>query len=66
MRHDARLRDDCSPAILFRSHRAVLEAWRADYKRASHHPSVYVIEENCFAHLDAIRRGALGSGERVQ
>jgi putative transposase len=25
--------------------RTALEAWRADYNRASEHPSVYVIEE---------------------
>jgi hypothetical protein len=24
----------------------VLNAWKDDYKRASQHPSVYVIEEN--------------------
>ena len=44
-----RLRDELLNETLFRSlahTRAVLEAWRADYKRASQHPSVYVIEEN--------------------
>jgi putative transposase len=44
-----RLRDELLNETLFRSlvhTRAVLDAWRADYKRASQHPSVYVIEEN--------------------
>jgi putative transposase len=43
-----RLRDELLNETLFRSlphTRAVLEAWRADYNRASQHPSVYVIEE---------------------
>jgi putative transposase len=46
-----RLRDELLNETLFRSlphARAVLEAWRTDYKRASQHPSVYVIEENRF------------------
>jgi putative transposase len=46
-----RLRDELLNETLFRSlphTRAVLEAWRADYNRASQHPSVYVIEGNRF------------------
>src|SRR5262249_23268104 len=46
-----RLRDELLNETLFRSlghTRVALEAWRADYKRASQHPSVYVIEENRF------------------
>jgi len=35
-----RLRDELLHA------RSMLEAWRADYNRASQHPFVYVIEEN--------------------
>jgi putative transposase len=44
-----RLRDELLNETLFRSlshARAVLDAWRADYNRASQHPFVYVIEEN--------------------
>jgi putative transposase len=44
-----RLRDELLNETLFRSlahTRVALETWRADYKRASQHPSVYVIEEN--------------------
>jgi putative transposase len=43
-----RLRDELLNETLFHSlphTRAVLEAWRADFNRASQHPSVYVIEE---------------------
>ena len=43
-----RLPDQLLNETLFRllTHaRTVLEAWRADYNRASQHPSVYVIEE---------------------
>jgi putative transposase len=43
-----RLRDELLNETLFRSlahARTALEAWRADYNRASEHPSVYVIEE---------------------
>jgi putative transposase len=46
-----RLRDELLNETLFRSlahTRAVLDAWRADYKRASQHPFVYVTEENRF------------------
>jgi putative transposase len=42
-----RLRDELLNETLFRSlphTRAVLEAWRIDYKCASQHPSVYVVE----------------------
>jgi putative transposase len=44
-----RLRDELLNETLFRSlahTRVALETWRADYKRASQHPSVYVIEGN--------------------
>ena len=43
-----RLRDELLNETLFRSlahARSMLAAWRADYNRASQHPSVYVIEE---------------------
>ena len=46
-----RLRDECLNETLFTSlvhARAVLADWNDDYKRASEHPSVYVIEENRF------------------
>jgi len=46
---NGRLRDELLNETLFRSlphARAVLEAWRRDYNRASEHPSVYVIELN--------------------
>ena len=44
-----RLRDELLNEMLFRSlphTRALLEAWRADYNRASQHPFVYATEEN--------------------
>ena len=44
-----RVRDELINETLFRTlpyTRVVLDVWRADYKRASQHPSVYVIEEN--------------------
>jgi putative transposase len=44
-----RLRDECLNETLFTSlvhARAVLVEWRHDYKRASQHPFVYVIEGN--------------------
>ena len=43
------MRDEFLNETLFTSlmqARPVLEEWRRDYKRASQHPSVYVIEEN--------------------
>jgi len=46
---NGRLRDELLNETLFRSlphARAVLEAWRRDYKPASQHPSFYVIEDN--------------------
>jgi putative transposase len=48
---NGRLRDEFLNETLFTSlaqARAALEEWRRDYKRASQHPSVYVIEENRF------------------
>ncbi len=48
---NSRLRDEFLNETLFTSlaqARAALEEWRRDYKRASQHPSVYVVEENRF------------------
>ena len=48
---NGRLRDEFLNETLFTSlaqARGALEEWRRDYKRASQHPSVYVIEENRF------------------
>jgi putative transposase len=45
---NGRLRDECLNEHLFANlneARQIIEAWRIDYKRASQHPSVYVIEE---------------------
>jgi putative transposase len=45
---NGRLRDEFLNETLFTSlmqTRLALEEWRCDYKRASQHPSVYVIEE---------------------
>ena len=46
---NARLRDELLNGEIFYSLREaqiVIESWRRHYKRASQHPSVYVIEEN--------------------
>jgi len=46
---NGRLREECLNAHWFLSlddARAKIEVWRTFYKRASQHPSVYVIEEN--------------------
>jgi transposase InsO family protein len=46
---NARLRDELLDGEIFYSLREaqiVIESWRRHYKRASQHPSVYVIEEN--------------------
>jgi putative transposase len=48
---NGRMRDELLNETLFtdRAHaRRAINAWVADYKRASQHPSVYVIEENRF------------------
>ena len=45
---NGRLRDELLNETLFASlaqARVVLRCWRADYNRASEHPSVYVVEE---------------------
>jgi hypothetical protein len=44
-----RLRDELLNGEIFytlREAQIVIESWRRHYKRASQHPSVYVIEEN--------------------
>jgi len=46
---NARFRDELLNGEIFYSLREaqiVIESWRRHYKRASQHPSVYVIEEN--------------------
>jgi len=46
-----KFRDECLSLEWFRSRaeaKVIIEAWRRHYKRASQHPSVYVIEENRF------------------
>ena len=46
---NARLRDELLNGEIFytlREAQIVIESWRRHYKRASQHPSVYVIEEN--------------------
>src|SRR5260221_6016087 len=46
---NARLRDELLDGEIFytlREAQIVIESWRRHYKRASQHPSVYVIEEN--------------------
>jgi putative transposase len=46
---NGRLRDEYLNEHLFTTlneARQIIEEWRIDYKRASQHPSVYVIEEN--------------------
>src|SRR5271165_6138920 len=46
---NGKIRDECLNEHWFLSlaeARAIVEAWRQDYNRASEHPSVYVIEEN--------------------
>jgi putative transposase len=46
---NARLRDELLNGEVFytlREAQIVIESWRRHYKRASQHPSVYVIEEN--------------------
>ncbi len=48
---NGRLRDELLNETLFTSlahARVALAAWKDDYKRASQHPSVYVIEEKRF------------------
>jgi putative transposase len=48
---NGRLRDECLNEHLFTSlkeARKIIEEWRTDYKRASQHPFVYVIEEKRF------------------
>jgi putative transposase len=46
---NARLRDELLDGEIFytlREAQIIIENWRRHYKRASQHPSVYVIEEN--------------------
>src|SRR5262249_16441000 len=46
---NARLRDELLNGEIFytlREAQIVIESWRRHYKRASQHPSVYVVEEN--------------------
>ena len=46
---NGKLRDECLNEHLFanlKEAREIIEEWRTDYKRASQHPFVYVIEEN--------------------
>jgi putative transposase len=46
---NGKFRDECLSLEWFRSRaeaKVIIEAWRRHYKRASQHPSVYVIEEN--------------------
>jgi putative transposase len=48
---NGKFRDECLSLEWFRSRaeaKVIIEAWRRHYKRASQHPSVYVIEENSF------------------
>jgi putative transposase len=48
---NGKFRDECLSLEWFRSRaeaKVVIESWRQHYKRASQHPSVYVIEENRF------------------
>ena len=48
---NGKFRDECLSLEWFRSRaegKVIIEAWRRHYKRASQHPSVYVIEENRF------------------
>jgi putative transposase len=48
---NARLRDELLNGEIFytlREAQIIIESWRRHYKRASQHPSVYVIEENRF------------------
>ena len=48
---NGKFRDECLSFEWFRSRaeaKVIIEAWRLHYKRASQHPSVYVIEEKRF------------------
>ena len=48
---NGKLRDECLNGEIFYSlkeAKTVIENWRIHYKRASQHPSVYVIEEKRF------------------
>src|SRR5262249_61641237 len=60
---NARLRDELLNSEIFytlREAQIIIESWRRHYKRASQHPSVYIIEENRHCRSGCDPAGCLG------